>query len=85
MAEELPHSTQPRGVEVKSVIDTNEQGVYYKYYVFGHYPSSCLDLKRRPVYLSKHNVLETGFCLHLQVKPTQLGPIDRASPLSPEK
>jgi hypothetical protein len=27
-----------------------------------------------------HNVSETGFCLHLQVKPTQLGPIDRASP-----
>jgi hypothetical protein len=27
----------------------------------------------------KH-ILETGFCLRLQVKPTQLGPIDRASP-----
>jgi hypothetical protein len=29
---------------------------------------------------SKHNVSETGFCLRLQVKPTQLGLIDRASP-----
>jgi hypothetical protein len=27
---------------------------FYKYYVFGHYPSSCLYLKRRPVYFSKH-------------------------------
>jgi hypothetical protein len=26
------------------------------------------------------NVSETGFCLRLQVEPTQLGPIDRASP-----
>jgi hypothetical protein len=34
-----------------------------KYYVFGHYPSSCLYLKHRPVYFSKHNVSETGFCL----------------------
>jgi hypothetical protein len=31
------------------------------------------------IYL-KHNVLETGFCLQLQIKPTQLGPIDSASP-----
>jgi hypothetical protein len=36
--------------------------------------------KNRPVYFSKHNVLETEFCLRLQVKPTQLSPIDRASP-----
>jgi hypothetical protein len=36
--------------------------------------------KNHPVYFSRHNVLETGFCLCLQVKPTQLGPIDRASP-----
>jgi hypothetical protein len=41
----------------------------------------CLVLsKNRPVYFSKHNVSETGFCLRLQVKPTQLGPIDRDSP-----
>jgi hypothetical protein len=35
--------------------------------------------KNRPVYFSKHNVSETGFFLRLQVKPTQFGPIDRAS------
>jgi hypothetical protein len=46
---------------------------HYKYYVFGHYPSSC-------PFFKKHNVSETGFCLHPQVKPTQLDPIDRASP-----
>jgi hypothetical protein len=31
-------------------------------------------------FYSKHNVLETEFCLHLQVKPIKLGQIDRASP-----
>jgi hypothetical protein len=38
----------------------------------GHYSSSCFYLK--------HNVSDTGFCLRLQVKPTPLGSIDRASP-----
>jgi hypothetical protein len=52
----------------------------YKYYVFGQYPFSCIYLKRRPVCLSKHKVSETGFYLLLQVRPDQLGPIDRASP-----
>jgi hypothetical protein len=32
-------------------------------------------LKHRPIYISKHNVSEIGFCIRLQVKPTQLGPI----------
>jgi hypothetical protein len=36
--------------------------------------------KNRRVYFSTHNVSETGFCLRLQVEPTQLGPIDRATP-----
>jgi hypothetical protein len=39
-----------------------------------------LDIIHRPLYISKHNVSETGFCLRLQVKPTQLSPIDTASP-----
>jgi hypothetical protein len=46
-----------------------------------------LDIINRPVLCKtpscvclKHNVLETGLCLCLQVKPSQLGPIDRASP-----
>jgi hypothetical protein len=39
-----------------------------------------LDIVRRPVYIFKHNVSETDFCLRLQVKPVQLGPIARASP-----
>jgi hypothetical protein len=34
----------------------------------------------RPVYIRKHNVSETALCLRLQVEPTQLGSIDRASP-----
>jgi hypothetical protein len=54
--------------------------VSYKYYVSGHYPSSCFYLKHRPVYISKHNVSETALCFRHQVKPTQLAPIDRASP-----
>jgi hypothetical protein len=36
--------------------------------------------KNGPIYFSKHSVSETGFCLRLLVKPTQLGQIDRASP-----
>jgi hypothetical protein len=36
--------------------------------------------KHRPVYISKHNVSETGFRLRPQMERTQLGPIDRASP-----
>jgi hypothetical protein len=39
-----------------------------------------LYLKHRPVCISKHNVSETGICLRLQVKSTQLGQIYRASP-----
>jgi hypothetical protein len=51
----------------------------YKYYVFGHYPSSCLYLKTVLFIFLKRNVSETGFCFHLQVKPIQLGPIARAN------
>jgi hypothetical protein len=39
-------------------------------------------LKDRPAYFSKHNVSETGFCSRPEVKPTQLGPIDRVVPIS---
>jgi hypothetical protein len=56
---------------------------WYKNYVSGHYPSSCIYLKTAPVYITKHSVSETWFSLRLQVKPTQLGPIDRASPYLP--
>jgi hypothetical protein len=42
-----------------------------------------LDIIHRTVYISKHKVSETEFYLRLQVKPTPLGPIDRASSLSP--
>jgi hypothetical protein len=34
----------------------------------------------RLVFIEKHNISETGFCLRLQVKPTKLGPIDTVSP-----
>jgi hypothetical protein len=52
----------------------------YKDYVSGHCPLSCFYPKHRSVYISKHNVSETGFCLRLHVRPTQLGPFDTASP-----
>jgi hypothetical protein len=39
-----------------------------------------LSRKHCPVYFSKYNISETGFCLRLQVKPTHLYPIDRATP-----
>jgi hypothetical protein len=40
-----------------------------------------LEFIHHPIFLFKtHHVSETGFCLRLQVKSIQLGPIDRASP-----
>jgi hypothetical protein len=50
----------------------------YIYYVFGHYPSSWLYLKN-VLFIFQNSISETRFCLHLQVKPTQLGPVDGAS------
>jgi hypothetical protein len=40
-----------------------------------------LDISLSPILFlfETHNVSEIGFCLRLQVEPTQLGPIDRAS------
>jgi hypothetical protein len=43
----------------------------YNNHTSGYYLSSCI--------LFKTLVLEIEFCLRLQVKPTQLGPIDKAS------
>jgi hypothetical protein len=57
---------------------------YYKYYVSGHYTSSCFYLKHRLVHISKYNVSETGFFLLLQAKPDQLVPINRACPYRPK-
>jgi hypothetical protein len=36
--------------------------------------------KHRPVHISSYNFSETWFCLRVQVKSIQLGPMDRASP-----
>jgi hypothetical protein len=36
--------------------------------------------KTTVLFTSPNNVSDTGFCLRLQVKPTQFGPIDGASP-----
>jgi hypothetical protein len=42
--------------------------------------STCCYLKHCPVYIRKHKVSETAICRRLlQVKPIQLGPVDRAS------
>jgi hypothetical protein len=49
---------------------------WYKYYIRFWILSIVI---YRPVYFSKH-VSEIGLCLRLQVKPTQLCPIYRASP-----
>jgi hypothetical protein len=44
------------------------------------YISMFLDIIHRPVFSSKHNVSEIEFCLCLQVEPTQVFPMDRATP-----
>jgi hypothetical protein len=36
--------------------------------------------KNNVLFIFQNNMLETGFCLCLQVEPSQLGPIDRATP-----
>jgi hypothetical protein len=46
----------------------------FNYYVFGHYPSSRLLSKSRPVYISKHNVSETGFYLPRWGLALSIGP-----------
>jgi hypothetical protein len=60
------------------IVNTNRTGK--KYYVFGHYLSSCLYLKTVLFIFQNTMYSETEFCLRLQVKPTQLGPIDRSIP-----
>jgi hypothetical protein len=45
-----------------------------------HYNAMSLDIVHRPVYISEHSASETGLYLLFQVKPTHLGPIDRADP-----
>jgi hypothetical protein len=45
---------------------------------------TIVDIILRPVFYLKHYVSQTGFCLRLQVEPTQLVPKDRAS-LSPDQ
>jgi hypothetical protein len=45
----------------------------------GYTSAMFLDLIHRPVFISKHFLSETEFCLRLQVKP-QFDPFDRASP-----
>jgi hypothetical protein len=59
-----------------------DNDILYKYDVFEHYPSSCLYIKHRPLYITKYIVSESAFCLRLHVKPIQLGPIDRTDPQS---
>jgi hypothetical protein len=53
--------------------------LYYKYFISGHNPFSYFCLNSVLFLFKTHNVSETGFCLHLQVKSIQLGPIDKAS------
>jgi hypothetical protein len=40
---------------------------------------TILDIIHRPGFHFKHRVMEIGFCLRLQVKPTELAPVDRAT------
>jgi hypothetical protein len=41
--------------------------------------TTILDIVHHPVFCLKRDILETGFCLRLQVEPAELGPVDRAS------
>jgi hypothetical protein len=37
---------------------------------------TTVGITHRPVFYLKHDVSETGFCLRLQVEPTQFSPVD---------
>jgi hypothetical protein len=39
---------------------------------------TTVDIIHCPVFYLKQDVSEAGFCVHLQVKPIRLGPLDRA-------
>jgi hypothetical protein len=78
--QEKTYRCKPRYIKEtgKGVLQNTGQKIPYsalvvKCYFSGHFPSPCF-------YLKKHNISEMGLCLHLQVKPTQLGPIDSANP-----
>jgi hypothetical protein len=45
---------------------------------------TILDIIHRPVLYLNHDISETGFCLRLQVEPTDMGQIDAASLVSGE-
>jgi hypothetical protein len=51
----------------------NKHELEYNYCPSAHNPLFCF-------YLKYTKVAEIGLCLRLQVEPTQLGSIDRASP-----
>jgi hypothetical protein len=60
--------------EQKTCLNTEVRArQFYKYYVSGHYPSSCFYLKHSHVYTSKYNIFGDWILC-------QLSPIDRASP-----
>jgi hypothetical protein len=50
--------------------------MYFKLY---NITTTILNIIQHPVFYSKHNFSDIRFCLRLQVEPTQLGPINRAS------
>jgi hypothetical protein len=51
----------------------------WRWYEYINITITILDIIHRPVFYLKYDVPENGFCLRLQVEPTESGPIDRAS------
>jgi hypothetical protein len=56
------HLSDVPQVRVSRIIIILNYRNHYKYYVSGHYPSSCFYLKHLFAFISKHNVSETGLC-----------------------
>jgi hypothetical protein len=52
----------------------------YKYYVSGHYPSSCIYLKHRPIYISKQRFEDWILSPSSGKTYSHLGPNDRPTP-----
>jgi hypothetical protein len=72
----LPHKRCRRSVSLKCLAAFQVPRRYNPEY---HIAITVLDIIHRPITYSKDDVSDTGFCLRLQVEPTQVGPIERTS------
>jgi hypothetical protein len=83
------HSHPPNDMFTSTLVESNS-GTYKSpsflqcFHPYHHITVTILDVIDDPVFYLKPDVSETGFCLCIQVEPTQLGQIDIAEKFLPE-